>query len=413
MGETNPPADPYPLNAFDPGGWAPGLASALAFLAGAATLISAANPSFHKAAVDAISLIAIEAPPLFAALVGVAQMAIADGLRRRVDGSMWAATSLSVLAAAYFIFHHERYLDAGFQLAFATFLLWNRRAFYRRARAFTIKLPPVWFAGAAAVVAVAMIAAVLWAGMRPGFRAAPWWSLLVDPVIGRAGRPVAIAGLALSGLAVWRYLATARPARRGPPAAEDYARAEAALDAAVDPRPESQLCFTGDVAFLFSPTDKSFLGYAVAGASLVALAAPVGQPEERRALLSAFCDLAARENLKPVIYAAPASLLPDLLDLGFKVEKIGENAVIDLENFSLAGKARESVRYANRRLTQRLGAHFQVHEPPHPPALYDRLRPVSDAWLAFHKSGEKRFSLGRYDPAILDRCRIGEVDWHG
>ncbi|MEK7265383.1 MAG: hypothetical protein AAB227_04705, partial [Pseudomonadota bacterium] len=108
---------------------APTLASIMAFLAGAATIISAANPSNHPRAVDAISLIAVEAPSIIAALVGIAQMALADGLRRRVDASMWAASLLSLVVAAYFILHHERYVDAGVQIAFACVLLFFRHSF--------------------------------------------------------------------------------------------------------------------------------------------------------------------------------------------------------------------------------------------------------------------------------------------
>src|SRR3990167_8012060 len=68
---------------------APTVAAFLAFLTGAATIISAANPGIHPRAVDALSLIAVEAPSMIAALVGIGQMALADGLRRRIDASMW------------------------------------------------------------------------------------------------------------------------------------------------------------------------------------------------------------------------------------------------------------------------------------------------------------------------------------
>jgi len=388
---------------------APLAAALMAFLAGAATIIAAANPSNHPRAVDAISLIAVEAPSIIAALVGIAQMALADGLRRRVDASMWAASLLSILAAAYFIFHHERYVDAGLQIAFACFLIFFRRSFYRRARAFSIRMPPVWFFGVAGTLLLSAIGAVLWAATHPSFRTAPWLSLLTDPIIGRAGRPIAVASAVFICLVFWRYVASAQRTPPKQPGPDDFSRAAAALANDSDAAPESILAFSGDLSFLFSESGKSFVPYAAFGSSLFALSGPVGPAVERRAMLAAFCDRAERDNLKPVVYAAPVKLLPDLLDLGFKVEKIGENAIVDLAQFSLAGKARESIRYANRKLTQREGAHFEMHAPPHDAQLIERLRPVSDAWLAHQKTGEKRFSLGRFDHALLNRCLVAEA----
>lgn len=388
---------------------APTAASLMAFLAGAATIIAAANPGDHPRAADLISLVAVEAPSLFAAVAGVAQMALADGLRRRVDASMWAAAALSLFAAGYFILHHERYVDAGFQVAFVIFLISVRHSFYRRARAFSLRLSRVWFFAAVATLLIAAIGAVLWASTHPSFRTAPWYSLILDPIIGRAGRPIAVAGITLGTVALWRYLATSPRARQPAPGPGEFSRAKAALSAAVEPRPEAMLSFTGDLSFIFSPSGKSFIAYADYASSMIALGGPTGAPDERRALLAAFCEEAEVRGFKPVIYAAPVPLLPDLLDLGFKIEKIGENAVVALNQFSLAGKARDSIRYANRKLTQREGAHFELHTPPHAEALIARLRPISDAWLTMHKTGEKRFSLGRFDPDFLDHCPIAEA----
>ncbi|MEZ5921514.1 MAG: phosphatidylglycerol lysyltransferase domain-containing protein [Parvularculaceae bacterium] len=392
---------------------APTTASLLAFAAGAATIISAANPSNHPRAADVISLITVEAPNMLAALLGVAQMALAYGLRRRVDASMWMAASLSVVAAVYFVLHHERYVDAGMQLAFAGFLVSTRHAFYRRARAFSLKLPPLWFAAVSITILIASIGGVLWASTHRAFRTAPWWSLFFDPIIGRAGRPVAVAAVALFIVAIWRYIATVRVHQPPPPGVDDFSKAETAIAEAVDARPEAMLTFTGDLSLKFSESGRSFISYSVFRSSMIALGGPTGQPEERRALLSAFCKDADEAGLKPVIYAAPSAILPDLLDLGFKVEKIGENAVIPLADFSLAGKSRQDIRYANRKLTTREGAVFEMHYPPHPPAFLEKLRPVSDAWLKAQGSGEKRFSLGRFEEEFLNRCPVAEASIGG
>lgn len=401
---TAPSPKAWPISAAD---FAPQVAAAFSFIIGASTLIAAANPGASSRAIDILTSIAIEAPGVFAGLVGLAQMALADGLRRRVDGSYWGALIFSTLAAAYFILHRERYLDAAFQMSFAAFLLVNRRSFYRRARAFRIRISYRLLSAIIAVVWLAAIGATMWAATHREFRTAPWWSLLFDPVLGRGGRAVAAAFAVAVGFSIWRFLALPEMPHPPVPAPEDLAKADAAFKAAEMVRPEHQLAFTGDLSLQFSPSGKSFLACAAAGSSLVALCGPAGRTDEARSLLSNFCDIAERAGRKPVVYSASVELLPVLLDLGFKVEKIGESAVIDLEHFTLAGKARENIRHCNKKLTQREGATFELREPPHSPALLDSLKPISDAWLDLQKTTEKRFSLGRFAPEFLDRCAIG------
>ncbi|MBY0422442.1 MAG: GNAT family N-acetyltransferase [Parvularculaceae bacterium] len=392
---------------------APMIAAVASFIAGAATLIAAANPDATSRTMDVVDLIAIEAPGVLAALIGIAQMAIADGLRRRVDASLWGAIGLSALAAIYFVLRHERYLDASLQIAFVGFLLFNRRAFYRRARAFRIRVAPGLLAGIGGVVLIAALAATLWASTHHEFRLAPWWSLLIDAEMGRGGRVVALAAVVVAGWGLWRTIA--QPERPHPPSPkpEDLAQANRVLTAAEESRPEHQLAFTGDLSLMFSETGQSFLPYAAAGSSLVALCGPAGRRDEQRAMIARFCDRAEDQGRRPVLYSADAALLPVLLDLGFKVEKIGESAVIDLETFSLAGKARENIRHCAKKMTQREGATFEIHEPPHGDKFLDLLRPISDAWLEAQKTGEKGFSLGRFDAQLLDRCPIGVARING
>lgn len=117
--------------------------------------------------------------------------------------------------------------------------------------------------------------------------------------------------------------------------------------------------------------------------------------------------------MRPVVYAAPPNLLPDLLDLGFRVEKVGENAIVELGSFSLAGPTRRKLRSARRKFVEREAAVFEVLALPHAPEIWPDLRAVSNAWLAVHGGREKAFSLGAFDPAYLARSPIALIRQHG
>lgn len=392
---------------------APTAAAIVAFLFGAvalATAVSSATPPIPG--LGPIEAITEEWPEFTASIAAVALMSLALALRRRLDTAWAAAVALLAFLGAYAFLRHEHVAAGLVCLAGCVGLIATRRAFYRHAGlAALLPSRPLYLAIAAAI-AVAAMGAILWAAERPGFAAAPWWSLIADAHIGRAGRAAAVAMLAFLGLLAWSYLLA--PAHRSPaaPAPDALAQMEALIGAADSPRPEAQLAFLGDKSFVFSDDGGAAVMAARAGASFVALGAPVGKRSSWRRALARFRSEAEALSLRPVIYAAPPELLPDLIDLGFRIEKIGENAVIDLRAFSLGGSRRQPLRAARRKLAEREGATFEVDAAPSAQSL-EALQPVSDAWLGAQKGGEKNFSLGRFDPGFMTRGPVATVRLKG
>lgn len=387
---------------------APHLFSALAFLAGLFTLVAVATPSLeHVRGLDVLERFVEELPEFSASIAGVVLMGLATGLSRRVDAA-WAATTALMLAVCFYAaLRHGHVLGASASGAVAFALLLSRRAFYRHSRLIDLLPDPRVALGIGAAFGLALMGALLWAGDRPEFATAPWWSLLTDARLGRPGRALAVGAAAVLVIAVqWYVLSRARGAP-APAAGEDVARAEAMIAGAEEALPDAQLAFTGDKSFIF--TEDAFVMTARGGASLIAMGSPVGKRAAWRHALSALRAKADELALRPVVYAAPPALLPELIELGFRVEKVGENAVVDLAGFSLAGKARQNLRTARRRFVEREGAVFELERAPHQPALFDELRAVSDVWLAAHGGREKAFSLGAFDPDYLARCAIASV----
>ncbi len=188
------------------------------------------------------------------------------------------------------------------------------------------------------------------------------------PISDAPGRNVAAGIAALGGLLAWRYLLS-RHARAPAPAIDtDLARAEALLRSAEEARPDAELAFTGDKSFIFQ--GDAFVMTARGGGSLIAMGGPIGKRAHWRDTLAALRREADALSLRPVVYAAPPELLPDLIDAGFRVEKVGENAMIDTQSFSMDGPARRNLRTARRRFVEREGAVFEVRLPPHDASLW-------------------------------------------
>ena len=393
---------------------APPLAALVAFVFGAVALMGAVSSTAPAIpGLARLEAITEEWPEFTASIAGVALMSLAMGLRRRLDTAWAGALALLAFLGAYALVRHEHLVAGVACLSGCLGLAVTRRAFFRHA-GLSALLPsrPLYLAIAAAIV-MGAVAAILWAAERPGFAEAPWWTLVTDTRIGRAGRVAAVAALMFGAIVGWSFILT--PARRDPAAPEpvDLARVDAMLATAEQPRPEAQLALLGDKSFVFADDGAAVVMAARGGGSYVAMGAPIGKRLSWRNALSRFRTEAESLSLRPVVYAAPPDLLPDLLDLGFRLEKVGENAVVDLATFNLVGAKRQPLRAARRKLAERDGATFEVIEPPHVAAHLEALRPMSDAWLAMHKGGEKGFSLGRFDPAFAARGPIAIVSVRG
>lgn len=387
---------------------APKLAAAIAFIAGALTLLTVATPALdHVRGLDVAERLIAEMPELTASIVGVVLMGLAAGLARRVDAAWAVTTALMAGVCLYAILRHGD-VWAGVLAGLAAVLLaLARRAFYRHSHLIDIAPEPRLALAIAAAFGVALLGALLWAGARPGFADAPWWALIIDPHLGRPGRALAVGALVVALIAAQRYFLSRRRGAPAAPADADFARASQLLTQAKDAWPDAELAFTGDKSLIF--TERAFIAAARGGSSLIAMGAPIGAREDWRGALAALRAEAEKLSLRPVVYSAPPDLLPDLIDIGFRVEKVGENALVELAGFSLAGSARQKLRSARRRFVEREGAAFEVLAPPHASALWDELRAVSDAWLVSHGGKEKAFSLGAFDPDYLARHPLAIV----
>lgn len=389
---------------------APRIAAAMAFLGGLSALFAATTPEgVHIPGLDVFDRLIEEAPEFVLSVSGVALMALAYGLGRRLDAAFAAALVLLAHATIYSLLRTQDYVAAGLYAALAVFLLASRRAFYRHAGLSSALPSPRWTAAIAAGLAAASVSAVLWASDRPGFAEAPWWALIFDPHLGRGGRAAAAALVAGAALLTWSAFLSPARGVIAPADAADLARARTVMALAQRSRPDQGLALLGDKTFIFTPGDEAFVMYARGGGSLVAMGAPVGKRSAWRSALVAFRAEAERVALRPVVYAAPPDLLPELIDLGFRVEKVGESALVDLKTFSLGGKARQNLRTSRRRLAEREGATFEIEQPLHGEERFAALQATSDAWLAAQKGGEKGFSLGRFDRDYLAGQPIGAV----
>jgi len=387
----------------------PHIFALLAVGAGVVLLTSGVTPAYEDRLDDIRAIlppILIELSHFGASISGFLLLLLSAGLWRRRRGAWLAAMVVLLLAASFSLLKGLDWEEAAELLVLAAVLAPCRAAFDRRSRLFEA-LSPSWV-----MLVLTVVAGMLWLGFFAyrdvAYTDDLWWSLLIDREVSgflRVGAVLALLAVIVAG----RSLISAPGARSHGPADEaDVVRALLILQAGEGVLPDGWLAMLRDKALLFSPSGRSFIAYRVRGRRWITMGEPVGPEEEHLALLWAFAELADSYGGVAVFYAVEETALADLATMGLAVRKIGEEALVDTQAFTLQGKSRQNLRTAVNRC-EREGATFEML--PAGAALADmaQLRAVSDVWLTNHIGTEKGFSLGRFDPGYLALTPIAVV----
>ena len=155
-----------------------------------------------------------------------------------------------------------------------------------------------------------------------------------------------------------------------------------------------------DKAYFFSASGKSFVAYCVGANFAVALADPIGPPEETVETIGQFRRFCEDNGWGVAFHQTLPDLLPIYRESGFKKLKIGDDAIVDLTNFTLDGKGFKKLRSRNNQL-EKSGVRARFYDAPIPDDLIRRLKEVFDEWLRLPGRRERAFTLGKFDPDYL------------
>ncbi|HEX6858845.1 MAG TPA: bifunctional lysylphosphatidylglycerol flippase/synthetase MprF [Caulobacteraceae bacterium] len=393
---------------------APLVGASVTLAAGAMLLASAATPSEPERFVQLLRYapqILVEVSHFVSSILGLVLVLLAFGLRARLDAA-WTATVVTLIAAAVLAllkgFNWEE--SAALLVALAAIAPFHD-AFPRKARLSRMEITPGWMFSACAVLLGASVLG-WWSFEHATYGGQSWWRVMADQDAARAMRASVGAAVALLGVGVWRLLASAATPPVVGEADEDFAKVRAILGHAEDMEPWANLALLGDKRFLFSQSGESFLMFGVRGRSWIALGGPVGRRNERMELLWRFRELADAHAARPAIYGIGPDNLPEVVELGFSIQKIGESATTPLDSFSLEGRRREVLR-RNWRKAGQGGALFEVLAAGAAYDVMDELSRISDDWLSHHAGGEKGFSMGGFSPRYVAEFPVAVVRVEG
>ncbi|MEW5919109.1 MAG: phosphatidylglycerol lysyltransferase domain-containing protein [Gemmatimonadota bacterium] len=159
--------------------------------------------------------------------------------------------------------------------------------------------------------------------------------------------------------------------------------------------------YTPDKVYFFASNGHGVVSYGVALATAVALGDPVvATAQEFGGLVDEFVDFCDANGWRVAFHQVPPTNLACYRAAGLSAVKVGEEAIVDLDQFSLSGKAMKHLRATVNRF-EREGYRTIWDEPPLSDDTLARLREVSDEWLTFAGRRERGFTLGQFDEDYL------------
>ena len=390
---------------------APMLLAMMVFGSGLWMSLSALLPPISQTAEAAETLFPlafIEGSALLSSALGAWLIVLSLGLARRSQGALWLTIGAMLAGAVVAALQRSETEQAMTLIIAVLILLPFRRAFRRHSVLTHGALTPGWaILLFAAMVSVGFV--LFFAHKSTPYAYELWWQFAANANAPRALRSGLLISL-LIGAGSLLFLLRAPHFR---PAAPDAETLEIARGIAMaGDQPDAGFVLTGDKAIMLSDDRRAFVMFGISGGSWLAFGGPVGDPAAAEEVAFTFVDAARRAGARPVFYEVGAESVPLMLDLGMVLHKMGEEAVVDLQRFSLDGPSRKKLRATHAR-AGRDGLSLELVAPPHSPALMAELRQISDAWLAAKSGREKGFSVGRFDPDWLNRWSIALVRLDG
>jgi phosphatidylglycerol lysyltransferase len=364
------------------------------FLGGTVLLLTGSLPARGERMAwirEVVPLPVVELSHFLGSLVGAGLVLLSRALLRRTDAALWLSVALLAAGIVLALVRRVGYEEAALLGVVLLLLLSCRRSFTRRAAL----LHPVggrwWFHLGLVVVGT------LWLGLlayrHVEYSHELWWRFGYPEDAPRFLR--ASAGmLVVLGLFGAMQLLRAVPPRLSLPSDEDLEHVRAIL--AKEPTTLGHLALVRDKHLLFDEQRTGFLMFAVQGTSWVAMGDPVGGSEAvQRELVWRFDELAELAGGRPVHYQVSEERLGWYAEAGASLLKLGEEARVELADFTLEGRANKGLR-SNLHHMHREGLSFAVLSAAEARAALAELEQISSSWLETKAVREKGFSLGSF-----------------
>jgi len=346
----------------------PALAAVAAALVGLVNIASTLTPTIRWRGHLLLEFEPVEAIRLFHALAlpaGAALLLVAPYLAKRRRRALQTAVALMMALGLFDLLKGLDFEESILTWGVAIVLILSRDAFTVRHDPSTLR-SAVWRVPVVAAIgfAIAMVAVLTGSHASFGTAASETLDLVryqPGPIHFHHHIPIGVHALELGTLLMIAYLIfrpltvpRAPASRAARQVAADLVRAHGADTLAF-------FKLRSDGNYIFSEDRRAFVAYAIENGVLLLSGDPVGSPEALPGLLHQVREFADARGLKLGALGASERLCPLYEELGLRTIYLGDEAVVELDRFSLEGRPIRKVRQSVTRLSKG-GYRAEVHD---------------------------------------------------
>jgi lysyl-tRNA synthetase class 2 len=402
--------------------WVPGTAALLTLLIGVLDIVGIFRPDWphrlHKLRVfvpGTLTNVTRSAD----VIIGLLLLLLAHGLRRRKRRAWQAVTALLAFDIGIHLFRSSRHVaTAVAAFVVLAVLLYFRNEFYAEGDQRN-RWKALWAFGwlVVADVAIGLTYLAFVNGLASDYSLWQRTQEVVYGLVGVSGQiywiPEArgdLFGVLTGTLGLFTLIVTAylflRPAEpRAKLASADAARVRELLGKHGDRDSLGYFALRNDKSVIWSPTGKACISYRVVSGVMLASGDPIGDPEAWPGAIGPFLDEAARHAWAPAVMGCS--------ELGAEVWcregdltalELGDEAIVDVADFSLSGRAMRNVRQMVSRVA-RSGYTAEIRRLREiPRAELDEIIRVADSWRGSPTERGFSMALGRIGEPGDEEC---------
>ncbi|MCC7118840.1 MAG: bifunctional lysylphosphatidylglycerol flippase/synthetase MprF [Anaerolineales bacterium] len=396
------------------------LIASLTALMGVINVLSAVTPPVHerlKILLTFLPFMVSRGGHLASALLGFALIILSVGLWRRKKQAWWLAFILLIASIVTHLTKGLDYEEATFAALVSGLLLYARPQFHALSDRPSIRQGALFTLAALIFTVIYGVAGFylldrhysvsfgFWAALRQTLiMLVEFYNPGVQPITG-FGRyfidSIYIVGIATIGFGLFMLL---RPVLIRHPATEEERQRAWEIIKTHGHTPLARMALFDDKLFFFSQAG-SVISYVLSNRVALALGDPIGPVEDFENALNEFKALCKSNDWLTAFYQTLPAQLERYKQAKFDAIKIGHEAVVNLETFTLEGSVNKTLRNSFNKMLK-LGYRADVIQPPYSARMLRELNLISEEWLTSKALSEMRFSLGWFDEAYLNSCPI-------
>ena len=159
----------------------------------------------------------------------------------------------------------------------------------------------------------------------------------------------------------------------------------------------SYFALSHEKSYFFSASGMSVISYVLQGSTAVVAGDPIGPEDEQASIIEQFVAFCHEQDWSIVFWQIRDKMAEIYSKAGFHLLKIGEDAIIDAQAFTLKGGVMANVRSSAKR-AEKDGLHVLFYRGQVTDlAQLQQMDQISQHWMASKGGSEMGFSMGHFD----------------